>query len=150
MDVRPYEANDLAACLAVFDSNVPEYFDAAERAEFEEFLTAGPLPYVVLQNDGAIVGCGGWELVADEKLASLTWGMVRRDLHRQGLGRFLLLYRLREVTKAGVAARVRIDTSQRTSTFYYKQGFKVVDIEADGYAPGLDCIEMVMKLNVCA
>jgi len=148
MDVRRYQHDDLAACIAVFDSNVPKFFHATERAGFEEFLE-DPWPYIVMENDGAIVGCGGWDREEDEKLACLTWGMVRSDVHNSGLGRFLLLYRLREIAKMGGVERVRIDTSQHTADFFRKQGFKVVGVEKDGYAPGLDRIEMVMKLNVC-
>ncbi len=149
MDVRPYSSDDLPGCLTAFDSNVPEYFDPSERAEFTEFLAEDPWPYVVMENEGASLGCGGWDLEDGGKLASLTWGLVRNDLHKQGLGRFLLLYRLREVAKISGVERVRIDTSQQTAEFFRKQGFKVLSVEKDGYAPGLDRIEMMMKLAVC-
>ena len=37
---RPYAPADAEACLALFDANVPRYFDASERAEFAAFLAA--------------------------------------------------------------------------------------------------------------
>jgi acetyltransferase (GNAT) family protein len=139
MDVRAYSPADRAACLAVFDSNTPRFFDLAERRDFETFLDAVDCSYFVMEHDGAIAGCGGYAIAVDTSLASLVGGMVRADLHKLGLGRFLLLYRLREITKAGGVQLVRLGT-----------GFKATGIRKDGYASGMDRIEMMMKLTVCA
>ena len=149
MDVRRYSADDLAACLAVFDSNVPKFFDVSERAGFEEFLAGNRWPYIVLEHAGEIVGCGGWAPEEDGALIAMTWGMVRRTLHGSGLGRFLLMYRVREAAKMPGAERVRLSTSQHTAGFFQKLGFKVAETRKDGFAPGIDRIEMVMILNVC-
>jgi predicted GNAT family N-acyltransferase len=149
MDARQYAEDDLAACLAVFDSNVPKFYDVSERAGFEEFLAGNPWPYVVLEHAGEIVGCGGWAPEEGGALISMTWGMVRRSLHGNGLGRFLLMYRVREAAKTPGVERVRLSTSQHTAEFFRKQGFKVTEVEKDGFAPGIDRIEMVMKLSVC-
>ena len=62
--------------------------------------------------------------------------MVRNDLHKRGLGRFLVMFRLKEITKAN-AQIVRLSTSQHTARFFEKQGFKVAGIEKDGYASGM-------------
>ena len=76
MDVRAYSPDDLAQCLAVFDSNVPSFFDIRERAAFESFLDRIPGQYVILEHEGAIVGCGGWAPEADARLVRLQ-GMVK-------------------------------------------------------------------------
>lgn len=144
MELRPFTPADRAACLAVFDSNLPAYFDAAERPPFEAFLDAAKRPYFVMEHDGAIVGCGGYAIEAEAGLASLTWGMIRADLHRNGLGRFLLMYRLREISKAGNIARVRLSTTPHAAGFYEKQGFRTGGADAQGR------IEMIKKLTVCA
>ncbi len=149
MDLRPYLPSDRSACLALFDSNVPEFFDPAERAGFESFLDRPDCRYLAMEHDGAIVGCGGYALDTEAGLASLVWGMVRRDSHKLGLGRFLLLFRLREIGKAGGIRMVRLDTSQHAAPFFRKQGFKDTGMVANGYAPGFDRIEMAMKLVVC-
>jgi len=149
MDLRPYLQSDRSACLAVFDSNVPEFFDPVERGGFDEFLKCPDCHYLVMEHDGAIVGCGGYAVEMEEGLARLVWGMVRRDSHKLGLGRFLLLFRLREIGKAGGIRIVRLDTSQHAVPFFRKQGFKDTGIVRNGYAPGLDRIEMTMKLAVC-
>lgn len=141
MDIRPYSAQDKAACLAVFDSNVPPFFDPAERAAFEEFLEAMPHPYFVMEHEGLVAGCGGYAIESDPTLASLTWGMVRRDLHGNGLGRFLLMFRLREIGGNPQVNRVRLSTAPAVVPFFEKLGFRVV--AADGL------VEMVKKLAVC-
>ena len=82
MDLRPYRTEDAPACLTVFDSNLPDYFDPTERAGFEDFLR-DPGQYFVIEHDGRVIGCGGIRAEAPE--ARLTWGMVHREFHRQGL-----------------------------------------------------------------
>ncbi len=37
--IRPFAADDKDACLALFDSNVPRYFDSSERPDFADFWT---------------------------------------------------------------------------------------------------------------
>lgn len=147
MDVRPCLPSDHNACLAVFDSNLPDCFAAADRAEFENFLRASSAPYFVMEHDNAILGCGGYYLA--DGVARLTWGMVHRDWQRRGLGRLLLLYRLREISKTGGSPMVQLATSPTTARFFERQGFKRMQTIKDGYAPGTDRIEMAMRLTVC-
>ncbi|HEY6391385.1 MAG TPA: GNAT family N-acetyltransferase [Bryobacteraceae bacterium] len=142
MELRSYSSADRDLCLAVFDSNTPRVFDPGARREFEEFLDRRDCPYFVMEHDGAIVGCGGYAI--EQALARLVWGMVRCDSHGLGLGRYLLLFRLREITKAGGIQTVHLETPRHSAQFYEKQGFKVI-----GAASGLDRVEMMMKLVVC-
>ena len=148
MDIRAYSPQDREACLAVFDSNTPRFFLAIERSDFEKFLDTLNCSYFVMEHDGAVVGCGGY--VTGEDLASLVWGMVRIDLHKLGFGRFLpALPAAHPFQRAQCSNESRLGTSQHSAAFFQKQGFKVVSIEKDGYAPGIDRIEMIMKLSVC-
>ena len=149
MDLRPYTPADRDLCLALLDSNTPRFFDPGERRRFEEFLDQQNGSYFVMEHDGAIVGCGGYAIEPDKTAARLVWGMVRSDSRKLGLGRYLLLFRLREITKVGGIQMVHLDTSQHSAQFYEKQGFKVFRTVKDAYAPGLDRVEMTMKLVVC-
>ena len=145
MEVRPYSPNDLAACLRLFDSNRPQYFTVEERSQFEAFLAAPFGSYYVLENDGDLLGCGGFVGENEVGLVRLTWGMVRHDLHRSGLGKFLLFYRLREIGKLAGMTMVRVETTQHTVGFFEKAGgFRVITQEPDGR------VTMVKKLAVCA
>lgn len=158
MDVRPYQPADCEACLAVFDSNLPDYFAPHERAGFAKFLDSlsnsgngERSTYFVMDHDGTIAGCGGYAIGDHPNSARLTWGMVRRELQRQGLGRFLLLYRLREMTRRhSTIEMVALETTPRSAPFFESQGFRIVSTTPGGYAPGLDRVEMAKRMIVCA
>ena len=145
---RPYTAADRSACLAVFDSNVPDFFTRAERAELEAFLDDLPGPYLVLEApDGDVVGCGGWAVEPLTDRADLCWGMVRRDLHGRGLGRRLAELRIAAVREAGAASVVALSTSHHTKGFYERLGFETVRVVEDGFAPGLHRCDMLLELD---
>jgi N-acetylglutamate synthase-like GNAT family acetyltransferase len=143
MNLRPYLPSDREACLKIFDSNAPNIFTAEDRGEFETFLSQAPAAYFVMEHDNALVGCGGYRMEAEPGVATLVWGMVRRDSQKMGLGRFLLMYRLREIGKSDGIERVRLETPQASAAFFEGQGFKTVST-AQGR------VEMVKRLTVCA
>ncbi len=138
MDIRPYRDSDRAACLEVFDS----LDGAVGRAEFEAFLKAPDGPYFVMEHEDRVAGCGGFAMAGDGQSARLRWGMIRRDLQRMGLGRFLLLYRMREIGRTGNAAFVVVQTPAGSARFFELQGFRPGAADADR-------IELVKKLAVC-
>lgn len=115
---------------------------AASRAEFESYLDAPGGPYFVLEHEDQAAGCGGFELSGDGTIATLQWGMIRRDFQRMGLGRFLLLYRMREIGRTGKAAFVVVQTPGEVAGFFEVQGFRKV-------AEREDRIELIRKLAVC-
>ena len=153
MDVRPYEHSDRLACLAVFHSLIPALLDSAALPRFESWLDqalekpAGS--YFVMEHEESVVGCGGYSFSSDGTAATLRWGMVHRSSQKMGLGRFLLLYRIREIGKADTASLVFAHPPRPSAGFFEKQGFRVNGIEKDGYAPGFDSVEFIKKLTVC-
>ena len=145
---RPYAAGDREACLAVFDSNVPRFFRTSERREFEDFLGRLPGPYVVLEDPpGTIVGCGGHAVDPADGTADLCWGMVRADLHGRGLGRLLTRLRINAAAADPAVRLIRLHTSQHTAGFYEREGFRVLRTTHDGYAPGLDRVDMARAVR---
>jgi GNAT superfamily N-acetyltransferase len=121
MDLRSFAENDLEACEAVFDSQDDTCFGPAERKAFTEFLESRSCPYFVMDHEGSIVGCGGYLINAPAGEAALVWGMIRKDSQRMGLGRFLLLFRLKEIGKQENISVVRAETSQKAALFFQKQ-----------------------------
>lgn len=149
--VRTYSPADREACLAVFDSNRPTYFSAAERLQFSAFLDRLPGPYLVLEDPGGrVVACGGYAVEAGTAQASFCWGMVEQSRHGQGLGRRLALARLQLIRQDPRVQRVRLDTSQHTRGFYEGLGFTVTDFRRDGYEPGMHRCEMEWIINRAA
>ena len=146
--VHPYTPADHDACLAVFDTNVPRYFLKSERAGFESFLAELPGPYLVMtDDDGVVVACGGYAMNDEPGRADLCWGMVRQEKHRKGLGRTLTHRRI-DAAKADPNVRViALECSQHTTGFYERFGFRVTDVEPDGFGPGLDRCEMRLTID---
>lgn len=142
---RPYQSADKAACLALFDSNVPEFFDSSERAMFAEFLDGPRGAYHVLEEAGRITGCGGY---AREKSgqARFTWGMVARSHHGRGLGRLLAQHRLDAIVKSGAFTEAELFTTPAVAPFFAKFGFEQRAVIKNGFAPGMDQVRMIKKL----
>ena len=146
MDVQPYTITHRAACLSIFDSNTPHFFDSSEREEFATFLDGMACPYVVVVNtDGEVVGCGGYYRDEARNRTGLAWGMVARPWHRQGVGRILMDHRLAALKEMG-ATTVTVRTSQYSRGFFERCGFRVVRVEPTGFTPEIDLVELVFNL----
>lgn len=130
--------------MAVFGSNVPDFFREGERLDFEAFLLDLPGPYLVVERTGTVVGCGGYAVRAGEGIADLCWGMIRRELHGVGLGTLLTTRRLGLALRDSAVRSVSLRTSQHTVGFYEKLGFTVASVLLDGFGPGLDRCEMTL------
>src|SRR5215831_16214792 len=99
MKLRKYRPEDKHSCLKIFDGNSPSFFRSDERWDFEDFLESlddsPDCPYFVIEeDDGRIIGCGGIWLDEYGESAVLCWGMVDSDMHNKGIGGLLLLARL--------------------------------------------------------
>lgn len=143
---RPYSAADRGACLDLFDSNCPRFFAASEKADFERFLNELDGPYQVIERDGRIVACGGHAMEPDGRTASLCWGMVDGTLHGRGVGTALTKARIAAAKAMPGLETLRLDTGPHTRGFYERFGFKVLQVEPDGYAPGYDRYDMTLRL----
>lgn len=146
--VRRYTPQDRIGCLAVFDGNVPRYFNMTERDDFTVFLDSDAVAwsYQVVERHGQIVACGGLAVDPKSCSAGLCWGMVANGLHRMGLGSLLTAARLKCARNTPGVEQVRLDTSQHTQGFYRRFGFVVEGIVPDGYGPGLDRWDMLLRL----
>ena len=156
MNIRPYRKQDQKACLEIFDSNCPTFFDPSERLLFNNWLTnigqdipprenMNPYYYYVAEERGELIAAFGFYGLKNTNEARLSWGMVRRDRHGEGIGTAIFQYRFNAVKKTMPNHQLKLDTSQLTFQFYNRMGFEVLLTEKDGYGKGLDRIEMVFK-----
>lgn len=148
MRLRSYRSTDREACLRVLDSNVPEYFLASDREEVAAFLDRLDemgVHYLVIEDGEAIVACGGVAVSASHD-ARMCWGMVRRDLHRGGIGSILLAARLLEGANRG-ARTASLSTIPGAEGFFAKLGFALTGSEKDHYAPGWDKRDYAITLD---
>ena len=151
MLLRRYEDRDLAACLAVFDSNVPKFFAPHEREGFASFL--GELERYAVQYfvlvDGPdprsrVVACAGVGRREDE--ARMCWGIVDAAHQGEGLGRLLLLLRLVRGAELG-ARRAGLDTIPSVAPFFEREGFVITGGEDDHYGPGIHRRDLLLMLD---
>lgn len=145
MNIRKYNENDKENVISIFRSNIPKYFSQEEEAELRNFLAdLHSMEYVVIENEGVIIGAGGIAL-NENKTVSLCWGMVRNDFIGKGLGKWLTEFRINLSQEKFGNLPVVISTSQHTQGFYEKFGFKLVERIADGFALGIDNCKMRLE-----
>lgn len=137
---RRYQTADREACRAVFMSNVPRYFAAAELGEFESFLDGPDAEFFVVELSGEVVGCGGY--AACDGVGRLCWGMVEKGMHRRAIGQSLLQFRLQHLLANADIDRIEIDTSQHSAGFFARAGFRVEHTCRDGFGQGIDRVAM--------
>jgi ribosomal protein S18 acetylase RimI-like enzyme len=148
MKWRDYKAADKAACLEIFQSNVPDYFAQAELSEVTRLLDERLCPYLVVENDEQqIIAGGGIWIDLLEKSATLCWIMVARPHHGKGTGRRLVLTLLNLLRQSPFVELVKLDTSQHTTLFYEKLGFSKCGFIPNYYAEGLHRYDMTMVWN---
>ncbi|MFA4228566.1 GNAT family N-acetyltransferase [Xanthomonas perforans] len=147
--IRTYRPEDFGGCLGLFDGNLPAFFSAEERPDFVRFLThhAAAWHYRAIERAGEVIACAGYSISTDGTTASLCWGMVHSQLHRQGLGTMLLLARLEDLRLRPDIEQVVLNTSQHTQSFYARFGFVVKQVVPDGYDAGLDRRDMAIDLK---
>ena len=78
--------------------------------------------------------------------AGLTWGLIRRDLHGRGLGTHLLAGRLDRIRADGRFTQVLVETTPMSRGFFERFGFAPLRMQADGFGPGYDLVEMSLTL----
>lgn len=156
MRIREYRAGDQPACLAIFDSNIPDFFARHERLEFAAFLAAPDCHYFVIEDDTGdpaalvppLIGCGGYFYNPETRAGALCWGMVARAHHKTGAGTALLRFRLGRIcADSDGVAMLMMNTSQHTQGFFAKFGFEIVRVVEHGLAPDLHQIDMRLDLT---
>lgn len=141
--IQEYTAKDKAACMAIFESNIPQYFMESERPEFEEWLNKPDrAPYYILLQQNEIIACGGIYEDKEKKTAGLAWGMVSHKLHKQGFGKLLTEHRLVAMNALFPGLEQHLETSQHTEAFYRKFGFEVIEVVKSGFGEGMDNYKM--------
>lgn len=131
--------------MEVFDSNIPDFFDVSERDMLSTFLDGPHGSYYVVEQDGIVIGSGGFAKELQGQ-ARFTWGMVHRDHHGDGLGRLLAEHRLQEIEQSGEFTEAELFTTPKVASFFEKFGFEQRQIKRDGFAPGMDQVQMIKRL----
>ena len=141
---------DVPAMAALMES-LPEWFTAEAVGEVRKAGATMP-GLVALDRAGTLIGFLLWQPRQSE--CEITWIAVRRDRHRQGVGRTLMARMLELVQKAGVkhvrvatvAPTVEYEPYARTRAFYEARGFTLQEIKPGGWPDGTDRADYVLEL----
>lgn len=146
MRIFPYTPQYKTRCIEIFGSNQPRFFADAEKPLFISWLNEHTAEdYYVAEYEDQVIACGGIFYDAPKNEGGLSWGMVRAQFHRKGIGRAFTQYRLELLRSKYPDAVIRIETSQHTADFYRKMGFRTMLVIPEGLAAGLD--KYLMQLN---
>lgn len=142
--IRSYQPSDHPAVIEVFKKNTPEFFDVNEQADLEKYLSSYWSTYFVMEDEGKIIGCGGYHFEADGTTGRLSWDFFDPQYKGHGLGRQMINHCLEELRKNPQLEKTAVWTSQLAYPFYAKFGFETQEIKEDFWGPGLDLYRMEM------
>ena len=141
---RPYSLDDKEICLALFDTNCPEYFAPSERSDYENFLNSNPPGYELCIANGDIVGAFGL-IEEGENQRRLDWILLNKNSQGSGIGS-IIMNRVLVQARDKCVAIILITTSHKVYNFFEKFGaIKVFEIE-NGLGPGLHRVDMELRL----
>jgi N-acetylglutamate synthase-like GNAT family acetyltransferase len=156
MHFRDYTPADRDACLALFDDNCPAFFAPNERADYDAFLagveaslgaaTHDGEGYVIVEQDGRVVGAHGVQHDATTDTCRLTWILHANAVQGRGYGR-LVMARVLRVARAHGATSVQIAASDRSAPFFARFGAKAEEVTPDGWGPGMHRIDMRLTVS---
>ncbi len=137
MDIRKFLPADKEACLSLFEANQGQFFTNVDPQVFQNLLEDSHVLIFVAEHNGQLIG------MTCSREASIQWLMVHPDLQRQGVGKFLTLFLLREMGKSGPLPMVSALTIASSAPFFEKLGFRLQSSEES-------VLQMIKKMDVCA
>ena len=144
--IRPYHPTDKPEIIKMLKMNIPQYFDPSEEKDFIKYLDQHADHYFVVEKNGQIIGCGGYNYWEKETIARIAWDFIHPDFQGKGIGKKLTLYRINEIKKNKAVKTIIVRTSQMAFKFYEKLGFKLESNEKDFWAEGFDLYLMKMEI----
>jgi [ribosomal protein S18]-alanine N-acetyltransferase len=150
MKIIQYKQDYKNICLGLFDANTPQFFAPIERQKYSSFLDRQKAPfhyYLVDLGDDEIIACGGIKIEEEINRAMIRWDIVEPSWQNKKVGSFLTKYRIAVICQKPEINRIFLGTTQLTFGFYEKLGFKVLSIEKDGIASGLDRYLMELEIT---
>lgn len=143
ISIRPYEAQDKKPLLAILSLLVPTYFAEEEIADLDHYLNLETELYYVAELHGKIVAAAGINFEKEAGIGKLSWDFVHPEEQGKGIGKKMLQHRLDILKQMANIHTISVRTSQLAFQFYKKNGFEIVDIQKDYWAPGFDMYKML-------
>ncbi|WP_223241251.1 N-acetyltransferase [Flammeovirga sp. EKP202] len=143
---KTYNPSHKEKIIAIFHSNAPKYFDLEDESYLIDFLDnyTDENYLVVENNDGDIIGCGGYYTKEDRH--GIPWVMFQQG----SIGASNLLqvadtfYNEIEsrIIAEGKMYPIHINTTQLMEKLFNRYGFVTYEKIKDGFGKGLDEYKM--------
>ncbi len=142
---KSYSSSDKERCLALFDSNCPEYFAPNERRDYENFLSSNPSGYEVCIGNKKIAGAFGLFKEENNNHCRLDSILLSPDAQGKGIGSIIMDRVVMQAKDFGVD-RVFIATSHKADKFFKKKGAVKLSETKHGWGPDMHRIDMELHL----
>ncbi len=147
MQIRIYNQHDKSSLIQLFRDNSPKFFAVEEEQDYRNYLENEVEDYFVLINNSEIVGCGGINYFPNQRMARISWDMVKASAHGTGIGTKLTEYRINLLEQNSEVEKIVVRTSQLAYKFYEKMGFQLIKVQEDFWANNLHLYEMEVILR---
>ena len=145
MIIRLYTPTDDENIISLLRLNTPKYFAPEEEQDLRDYFADHIDHYYVVEDNGTIIGSGGFNLTNEGKNAAISWDIIHPDYQGKGVGRLLTQYRIDRIKEIETVENISVRTSQLAFKFYEKFGFVLKEIAKDYWAEGIDMYRMEME-----
>lgn len=147
MIIRKYTKADYNVVIDLFQFNTPQYFAPKEEKDLEEYLDNHAENYFIVEADGIILGCGGFNLSEDGTLGKISWDIFHPNNQGKGYGTALTKYRIDKMKEIDSVKIISVRTSQMAYRFYAKFNLELREVIKDYWAPGFDLYRLDNSVN---
>lgn len=147
MKIRKYKNSDNEQIIRLLKFNTPEYFSPNEEKDLLYYLDNHAVNYYVVEIDGILVGCGGFNLEESKMMAKISWDIIHPDYQGQGIGSELLKYRVQRIKEIEGIKILSVRTSQLVYKFYERFGMKIRETVKDYWDKGFDLYRLDCEIN---
>lgn len=148
-NIRLYRKEDRESIIELFCLNTPSYFAIEEKEDLIEYLAKYIEEYFVIELDNSVLGCGGINFKTENniKVGVISWDIIHPDYQGLGLGKKLLMFRLKLLKENKNIQKIQVRTSQHVYKYYERMGFKLIEIVEDYWSKGFDLFLMEFDFN---
>ena len=139
MNIVQFQISDLEKMVVFLDDNLTENY---EKRVFHNIHQRWPEGFLLVKNEGEIVGVGCGAIMPNEKLRILIL-VMDDDYQGNGFGKKLMDIMIDESREHGVKkVSLEVRKDSEAISFYRKFGFSVVDVLHCYYKDGLSLIHI--------
>lgn len=146
--IREHRVSDRQRIMELLRMNIPEYFSPEEESDMEMYLDNYADNYYVVELDGIIEGCGGFNIAEDGVTAKISWDFFNPQYQGCGLGSALTRHRIKTISTLPNIDILSVRTSQLAYKFYEKFGMQLREVVENYWAEGFDLYRLDCKIDV--